>query len=127
LRAHWNEIMPALAGQRDDLAAAWSRGLKDLHPFWMLRHLSNNAHALLAQDIQARGEGVTFAGANAGAQALCAAARALADGAIDAALVMGYDSLIEPETIIEMSARGALATCGPDELAAPYDERACGA
>jgi 3-oxoacyl-[acyl-carrier-protein] synthase II len=126
LRAHWNDIMPALARQTPDLADSWNRGFKDLHPFWMLQHLSNNAHALLAQDVDARGEGVTFSGSNAGAQALAAAARALEAGAVDAALVIAYDSLIEPETIVEMAARGALATCDVDDLRAPYDERANG-
>jgi len=80
----------------------------------------------LAQDIGARGDGVTFSGGNAGAQALAAAARALADGAVDVALVIAYDSLIEPETILEMAARGALASCTLEDLSAPYDEHASG-
>lgn len=126
LRAHWSDIMPALAEQRPDLSDSWNQGLKNLHPFWMLQHLSNNAHALLAQDIGARGDGVTFSGGNAGAQALAAAARALAERAIDVALVVAYDSLIEPETILEMAARGALAPCSLEDLSAPYDEQASG-
>jgi 3-oxoacyl-[acyl-carrier-protein] synthase II len=126
LRAHWNDIMPALAEQRPDLSDCWNRGFKNLHPFWMLQHLSNNAHALLAQDIGARGDGVTFSGSNAGAQALASAARALEDGAVDVAVVIAYDSLIEPETIVEMAARGDLATCDLEDLAAPYDEAASG-
>ena len=48
------------------------------------------------------------AGANAGAQALGAAARALEVGAVDAALVVAYDTLLEPETLIELAGRGAL-------------------
>jgi 3-oxoacyl-(acyl-carrier-protein) synthase len=126
LRAHWSDMMPALAQQQPDLLDSWNQGFKNLHPFWMLQHLSNNAHALLAQDIGARGDGVTFSGGNAGAQALSAAARALADGAVDVALVVAYDSLIEPETILEMAARGALATCALDDLPAPYDEHSNG-
>ena len=127
LRAHWNELMPALAKQRDDLADSWRLGFRRMHPYWMLQHLSNNTHALLSKDVDARGEGVTFGGANAGAQALAAAGRALRDGAIDAALVVTYDSLIEPETIIEMAARGAVAGCAAKLLRAPYDLRASGA
>jgi 3-oxoacyl-(acyl-carrier-protein) synthase len=126
LRAHWNDIMPALTEQRPDFSDSWNQGFKNLHPFWMLQHLSNNAHALLAQDIGARGDGVTFSGGNAGAQALAAASRALAERAVDVALVIAYDSLIEPETILEMAARGALATCNLEDLRAPYDERASG-
>ena len=48
LRAHWDDIMAALVRQDDSGADAWARGLGQIHPFWMLRHLSNNAHALLA-------------------------------------------------------------------------------
>ena len=43
LRAHWEDMMPALAGQAPDAGASWARGLALLHPFWMLQHLSNNA------------------------------------------------------------------------------------
>lgn len=127
LRAHWNDIMPALENQHDDLANSWALGFRSLHPFWMLQHLSNNAHALFAEAVQAQGEGVTFAGANASAQALCGAARALADGAVDAAVVMAYDSLLEPETVIEMAGRGALAQGNAESLRAPYDLHANGA
>lgn len=126
LRVHWEDVMPALASQRQDLADSWARGFKKLHPFWMLQHLSNNAHALLAQDLGARGDGVTFSGSNAGAQALAAAERALRDGAVDAALVIAYDSLIEPETVVEMAARFALTSHDVDDLAAPYDQLASG-
>jgi 3-oxoacyl-(acyl-carrier-protein) synthase len=126
LRAHWDEMMPALADQRADLTDSWNRGFKNLHPFWMLEHLSNNAHALLAQDIGARGDGVTFSGSNAGASALAAAQRALREHAADRALVIAYDSLIEPETIVEMAARGALTTRELQDLSAPYDQRAGG-
>lgn len=127
LRAHWNELMPALAKQRPDLSDSWRQGFRRIHPYWMLQHLSNNTHALLSKDLDARGEGVTFGGANAGAQALAAAGRALRDGAIDAALVVTYDSLIEPETIIEMAARGAATSASLGALHAPYSSRADGA
>jgi 3-oxoacyl-[acyl-carrier-protein] synthase I len=126
LRAHWDDFMPALARQEPDAADAWARGLKLLHPFWMLHHLSNNAHALLAIDLGARGDGLTLGGANAGAQALAAAERALAAGSVDAALVVAYDSLVEPETLVELGARGAATAAGLADLAAPYDERAAG-
>ncbi len=127
LRAHWNDIMPALANQREDFAGSWGRGLRSLHPFWMLQHLSNNAHALLAEVTQARGDGLTVTGANAGAQALAAAARAVTDGAVDVAVVMAYDSLLEPETVVEMGARGALFTDDLERLRGPYDLAAAGA
>jgi 3-oxoacyl-(acyl-carrier-protein) synthase len=124
LRADWDELAPALASQLPDGALAWDRGFRLLHPFWMLRYLSNNVHALLAMELGARGEGVCFGGANAGAQALVAAARALEVGAVDAALVVAYDSLIEPETLVELGARGELARSA--SLAPPYSPLASG-
>jgi 3-oxoacyl-(acyl-carrier-protein) synthase len=124
LRAHWPDMMPALHAQRDDGRDAWKRGLALLHPFWMLQHLSNNAHALAAEELGARGDGLTLAGANAGAQALGAAARALEVGAVDVAVVVAYDTLIEPETLVALEGDGA----HPGETAprAPYDPRATG-
>ena len=105
LRAHWEDILGPLERQRPDAVGAWEAGLRLLHPFWMLQHLSNNAHALLATDLGARGEGVTLGGANAGAQALAAAAAALHAGTIDVALVLAYDSLVEPEMVLELGMR----------------------
>ncbi len=105
LRAHWDDIMAALVRQQADGEGAWARGLGQIHPFWMLRHLSTNAHALLATDTGARGDGATFGGASASGQAVAAAGRALAVGAVDAALVLAYDSLLDPETLVELGAR----------------------
>jgi hypothetical protein len=116
LRVYWDDVIAAFAGQRDDGERMWERGLKDVHPYWMLRHLSNNVHALASAELDLRGEGATFGGGNAGAQAIAAASRALHDGAIDAALVVAYDSLLEPETLVELAARGATAV--PGEAAA---------
>lgn len=126
LRAHWDDLMPAFQRQDASGEGAWNNGFNLLHPFWMLQHLSNNAHAIAAQELRARGEGATYGGANAGAQALAAAIRALAAGAIDVALVVGYDSLIEPETLVELAARGASTAHGVEDLASPYDVRSQG-
>ena len=131
LRASWADLLPAFRDQRDDGAGAWARGLGAIHPFWMLRHLSNNAHALLAGELGARGDGATYAGATAGAAALAGAARALQAGSIDAALVVAYDSLLEPETLVELGERRA-AWCGgpgvdPSAAPAPYQDDAAGA
>jgi 3-oxoacyl-(acyl-carrier-protein) synthase len=129
LRAHWEDVMPALAGLGDPelpLTATWQRGLKLLHPFWMLLHLSNNAHALCAEELRILGEGVTYGGANAGAQALAGAQAALAVGAVDVALVVAHDSLIEPEVLIDLGMGGGLAAGGLAALRAPYDAAAAG-
>jgi 3-oxoacyl-(acyl-carrier-protein) synthase len=128
LRAHWNDMMPAFEHQDADGSGrdGWERGFKLFHPFWMLQHLSNNAHALAAETLGAKGEGATFGGANAGAQALASAIRALAVGAVDDALVVAHDTLIEPETLVELAARGAATGRTVDALTAPYDRDADG-
>ena len=129
LRAHWDDLMPVLERQAGDTRAtdAWSRGFSALHPFWMLFHLSNNAHALLSIDVGGKGDGTTTAGSNAGAQALRAAIVALAVGSVDAALVFAYDSLVEPETLLSLGMSGAATQAeAPRALVAPYDERAAG-
>ena len=126
LRAHWQDMLPALARQSPDGAGAWQRGFQLLHPFWMLQNLSNNAQALAAQALGARGDGLTLGGASAGAQALAAAARALSARAIDAAVVVGYDTLLEPESLIELAGRGAYLGGTAEAPPAPYDEAAAG-
>jgi 3-oxoacyl-[acyl-carrier-protein] synthase II len=113
LRAHWDDMLAGLADQDDRGTRAWERGLKDVHPYWMLRHLSNNVHALASADLGLRGDGATFGGEDAGAHAIRAAIRALRVGAIEAALVVAYDSLLEPETLVERGEREA-----PDFVAA---------
>lgn len=126
LRAHWSEMLSALADQVATFNDSWKRGLRRLHPFWMLQHLSNNTHALLSKDIDARGEGATYGGANAGAQALASAIWALHAGTIDAALVVAHDSLVEPETVVEMAARGAVTGRPLADLVSPYHGQARG-
>lgn len=123
LRVEWSELVPVLASQRDDGAGAWAAGLDRIHPFWMLRHLSNNAHALLSADLDARGEGATFGGATAGAQAIGSAIRALDAKTIDAAVVLAYDTLRGPESLTDLAERGMLAT---EHRAAPYTDAASG-
>jgi hypothetical protein len=120
LRAHWDDMIAAFTNQRDDGERMWERGLCNVHPYWMLRHLSNNVHALASAELDLRGEGATFGGTNGGAQAMASAIRALHDGAIDAAVVVAYDSLLEPETLVELAARGGATLAGIDALVAPY-------
>lgn len=129
LRAHWDDLMPVLEHQDGSLEAreSWSRGFSQLHPFWMLFHLSNNAHALLSIQLGATGDGTTTAGSNAGAQALQAAMTALECDAIDAALVFSFDSLVEPETMLSLGVAGATTTqSSMVAVGAPYGETAAG-
>jgi malonyl-ACP decarboxylase len=126
LKVAWPEILPAFQKISPDGVGAWDQGLRELHPFWLLKHLSNNAHALASAGLEAQGEGATFGGANAGAQALCAALRCLADGAADVAIVMAADSLLGPEALVELEAASLLCRGALDGLASPYDAGAAG-
>jgi hypothetical protein len=105
LRAHWQDLAPAMAEQTADAARAWSRGLARLHPLWMLRYLANGAHALLAAELGAIGDGATFAGPTAAASALVAAEAALAARTIDRAIVVAFDDVAADEVAIELAAR----------------------
>jgi 3-oxoacyl-(acyl-carrier-protein) synthase len=98
LRPRWDEMRLAFSGP--GAAGPWEAGLRKLHPFWMLQHLSNNVHALLSMEAGIRGEGVTFGGAAAGAEALQAATRALHANAVDAALVVAYDEAVTAVVLI---------------------------
>ena len=124
-RPHWEGMLAAFSRARAD--GPWACGLEKLHPFWMLQHLTNNAHALLSMEAGIRGEGATFGGGIAGAEALLAATRALEAGAVDVALVVAYDSLLAPEALVDLGARGIVAKCGLDGLRPAYDEDASGA
>jgi len=126
LRAHWDDMMAQFATQTPSGEAMWERGLREVHPYWMLRHLSNNVHALASAALGLRGEGAVFGGGNGGAQAIAAANRALWAGAIDAALVIAYDSLLEPETLVELGVRGSATTAPVAAVTSPYDRDAAG-
>lgn len=124
-RPRWEEMLAAFSGARSE--GPWACGLGKLHPFWILQHLTNNAHALLSMEAGIRGEGTTSGGGVAGAEALLAATRALRAGAVDVALVVAYDSLLAPEALVDLCARGVAAECSIDALRPAYDESASGA
>jgi len=105
LRAHWDDLAPAMAEQSADASAAWSRGLRRLHPLWMLRYLSNGAQAAIAHDLGLRGDGATFSGRASAASALASSAAALSAGTIDHALVVALDDLTALEAAVELTAR----------------------
>ncbi len=127
LRADWDEMRNSLIHQQKNGDQCWNRGLKDLHPFWILKHLSNNAHAITAQHLKICGEGVTLGGLNAGAQALATAMNSLRIGAVDQALVVSHDSLLEPETLVALGEKGLLSSAKHHrDLSAPYSKDALG-
>jgi hypothetical protein len=105
LRAQWEALAPAMAEQAAGGANAWARGLSRMPPLWMLRYLSNAAHAIVAAELGAIGDGATFAGPTSAASALVAAGAALACGAIDHAIVVALDDVTADEVARELHAR----------------------
>ena len=105
LRAQWEALAPAMAEQAADGANAWARGLSRMHPLWMLRYLSNAAHAIIAAELGAVGDGATFAGPASAASALVAASAAFDSGAIDHAIVVALDDVTADEVALELHAR----------------------
>jgi len=124
LRAHWDDLAPAMAEQVEDATASWARGLKRLHPLWMLRYLTNGAQAAIAHELGFVGDGVTFAGPTAVASAIASATDAVAAGAIDHAVIVALDDLTAIEVAVELGARApeiapslavaAIAVSGPN-------------
>ena len=105
LRAQWDELAPAMAEQVADGTAAWARGLSRMHPLWMLRYLPNAAHAIIAAELGAIGDGATFAGPASAASALCAAQAAFEAHAIDHAIIVALDDVTADEVAIELASR----------------------
>lgn len=126
LRPHIDEVMGPLKDQLPSGERAWELGFNQLHPFWMLWHLSNNAHAITSMELDARGDGVTYGGANASALAVAGARRALLSGTVDAVAVLAYDTLIQPEKVLELVERGAVTTSALGGLVGPYAAEAAG-
>ncbi len=116
LRPDWDETLPRLEHQSD--GGAWEGGLKDFHPFWMLNHLSNNAHSIVATKFGLTGDGATYGGTNSGIVAVEAAIDALALGLVDTAVVLAYDTLIQPEVLVEWPLDPKTADWVPGEAAA---------
>ncbi|MDB4957425.1 MAG: 3-oxoacyl-[acyl-carrier-protein] synthase [Myxococcales bacterium] len=112
LRAHWDELAPAMAEQVQDGALAWARGLSRMHPLWMLRYLSNAAHAIIAAELGALGDGATFAGAASAASALVAAQAAFDAETIDHAIVVALDDVTADEVAIELASRNSRIVAG---------------
>jgi 3-oxoacyl-[acyl-carrier-protein] synthase-1 len=116
---HQHDYLPVLASSGDDTREFGLGAMDEVHPMWLLRALPNNVLAYT-------GISHGFKGANAnviahgvsGAQAIAEACRYLRDGAVDRAVVVGYDSACGLEAIPYYASVGLL---DPDGLR-PFDE-----
>jgi 3-oxoacyl-[acyl-carrier-protein] synthase-1 len=108
-----HDFLSPLAEAAGDCREFGVRAMEDVHPMWLLRTLPNNVLAYV-------GIQYGFKGANAnitahgisGAQAIAEACRYLRDGAIDRAIVVGYDSASELEALPYYASVGLLSSRG---------------
>ena len=100
------ELSPALAALSDasDLADFWERGVRNMHPLWLLRTLANSALCHIAMEHDAQGENCNICnGEIGGLQAIEKAFEAIRSGRLTAAIAGGYDSLVNWQDIMEYS------------------------
>ena len=108
-----HDFLSPLANSAGDSREFGVRAMEDVHPMWLLRTLPNNVLAYV-------GIQYGFMGANAnitahgvsGSQAIAEACRYLRDGAIDRAIVVGYDSASELEALPYYGSVGLLSSRG---------------
>ena len=108
-----NDYLAPLADAGGDAREFGVCAMDDVHPMWLLRTLPNNVLAYV-------GIQYGFKGANAnitahgisGSQAIAEARRYLRDGAIDRAIVVGYDSASELEALPYYASVGLLSSRG---------------
>ncbi len=105
------ELSPALDALSDasDLAGFWDRGVRNMHPLWLLRTLANSALCHIAIDHDAQGENCNICNGEAGGlQAIEKAFKAIGSGRIIAAIAGGYDSLVNWQDVTEYSRYGLM-------------------
>ena len=108
-----HDFLSPLANAVGDPREFGVRAMEEVHPMWLLRTLPNNVLAYV-------GIQYGFKGANAnltahgvsGSQAIAEACRYLKDGAIDRAIVVGYDSASELEALPYYASLGLLSSRG---------------
>ena len=115
-------------GKSDDPAK--SSGMESLTPLWLLKYLPNMlaCHVSILHDTQGPSNTITCGQASAGL-ALSEAARTIARGNADFALVGGCESKVNPMALMRWSLLKRLATNGNDNPAAacrPLDAGAAG-
>lgn len=113
-----HDYLPSLAVAGDDISVFGSEAMDQVHPMWLLRTLPNNvlAYTGIGHGFKGANENVTAHGIS-GAQAIAEACRYLRDGAIDRAVVVGYDSVSESEALVYYASMGLLS----EKALRPFD------
>lgn len=105
-----HDYLQSLAEAGGDMSVFGSEAMDQVHPMWLLRTLPNNvlAYTGIGHGFKGANENVTAHGIS-GAQAIAEACRYLRAGAIDRAVVVGYDSVSEPEALVYYASMGLLS------------------
>jgi 3-oxoacyl-[acyl-carrier-protein] synthase II len=101
-----------------------NRGIRALHPLWLLSFIPNLAVAHIARTFGLRGETNTYtAEAAGGLQLVGDAAQSIREGLYDLAVCGGSDGRIDPVSFARYLSLGDVAEGGPDEthLSRPFD------
>ena len=108
-----HDYLSPLAKAAGDPGEFGARAMEDVHPMWLLRALPNNvlAYAGIQNGFKGANANVTAHGIS-GSQAIAEACRYLRDGAIDRAVVVGYDSASELEALPYYASVGLLSSRG---------------
>jgi len=110
---HQHDYLSPLAEAAGDPREFGRRAMEDVHPMWLLRTLPNNvlAYVGIRYGFKGANANVTAHGVS-GSQAIAEACRYLRDGAIDQAIVVGYDSASELEALAYYASVGLLSSRG---------------
>ena len=106
-----HDYLSPLADAAGDSREFGTRAMEDVHPMWLLRTLPNNVLAYVGIQYGFKGaNGNITAHGISGSQAIAEACRYLRDGAIDRAIVVGYDSASELEALPYYASVGLLSS-----------------
>ena len=108
-----HDYISPLANAEGDSRRFGECAMDEVHPMWLLRTLPNNvlAYVGIRYGFKGANANVTAHGVS-GAQAIAEACRYLKDGAIDRAIVVGYDSASELEALPYYASVGLLSSRG---------------
>lgn len=113
------DFFPLLTHVEGDLKKFGSEISNIVHPMWLLRILPNNVLAYTGIQYGFKGPNQNIVNHSVGGvQAITEAALELQRGTMDRAVVVGYDSVVEPQLQIYFSALGVLSKNGLK----PFDE-----
>jgi 3-oxoacyl-[acyl-carrier-protein] synthase-1 len=108
-----HDYLGPLADAAGDIREFGVRAMEDVHPMWLLRTLPNNVLAYVGIQYGLKGANANItAHGISGSQAIAEACRYLKDGAIDQAIVVGYDSASELEALPYYASVGLLSSSG---------------